>query len=786
MVVPVFFFFFNRFFTASPPRPSSSSLCLVIFSWTTHQTTSPQIANETLRKEAATVDEHRRREASIALSSLNEEREHMAREWAMREGLEGELQTLRCELEENRAAKEEARANLGAVASACRQAEAKARELQEHRRVLAREVKASRAEQRRLSAALACATTAAATAAATVAANTESANSRDRSSSTVGWVAGNEAHEELDTRRGGEEGARGVEVSAAADDEMRHSTHESDRRQKPSRGVILQDIGEDAAIETMSASGGNAPQGKVEGDAVPPALNGTDATVRACNLGTVTTLPRLRLMPLDVPSTSPRGIEDATGAESGATSPEACSPVVVENYYDVQSASQPWKSSSFTEPIAATKAVLGVHALATEDSQECAPVGVDRCGNSGPRGAPEPTGADGEEGEQRGSLNLGAAVGLGEEDGASASASAAAATVVGESFNQMVQSFSAGLRESRRAKRTPLLGSLDGSDADDGGVTDGTDGDSRHDPKREEGERSLWSAWSTVGGSSHGALGRSSHGAVGAENSLLSEGGSEVEESANTTMPVLLDDSVFGEPKKSPLVASCAPCSRERGNSSDRQQGPAKDAAYSHGNTEDAVATSVLEPISLSAARGRTEGGATSPPTVAASCVGPPDNTHAISDPSASTVAASAAAPDPGVAVPAVRAADGSSSPTASSSGWRDSLEAAAEAAGAPADWLRNVGRRDGEEAWQDQCSSTSSPSRAPKVGDTLAPHGGVGGGSGVAIAAAAAAAAERGGRVSLEAAAAARRWEAKFKGSLISMAGGVRWGMGPQRMNDV
>lgn len=712
----------------------------------------------------------------------------MAREWAMREGLEGELQTLRCELEENRAAKEEARANLGAVAAACRQAEAKARELQEHRRVLAREVKASRAEQRRLSAALACATTAAVTAAATVAANAESASSRDRSSSTVGWVAGIEAHEGFDARQGSEEGERGVEASAGADDEVRRSTHESDRRQKPSRGVILQDIGEDAATETISASGSNAPQGKIEGDAVPPTLNEADAAVRACNLRTVATSPRLRPMPLDVRSMSPRGSEDATGAKSGATSPEAGSPAVVENDDEVQSASQQWQSSSSTEPMAATKAVLGVHASATKDNQECAPVGVDRCGDSDPREVPEPTGADGEEGERGGSLNLGAAVGLGEEDGASASASAsaAAAAVVGESFNQMVQSFSAGLRESRRAKRTPLLGSLDGSDADDGGVTDGTDGDSRHDPKREEGERRLWSAWSTVGGSSHGALGSSGHGAVGAENSLPSEGGSEVEESANTTMPVLLHDSVFGEPEKSPLVASRAPCSRERGNSPDRQQGPAKNAAYSHGNTEDTVVTAVLEPISLSAARCRTEGGATSPPTVAVSCAGSPENTHAISDPSVGIVAASTGEPDPGVAVPAVRAADGSSPPTASSSGWRDSVEAAAEAAGTPADWLRNVARRDGEEALQDQCSSTSSPSRALKVGDTLAPHGGVGGGSGVVIAAAAAAAAERGGRVSLEAAAAARRWEAKFKGSLISMAGGVRWGMGPQRMNGV
>lgn len=58
--------------------------------------------------------------------------------------------------------------------------------------------------------------------------------------------------------------------------------------------------------------------------------------------------------------------------------------------------------------------------------------------------------------------------------------------------------------------------------------------------------------------------------------------------------------------------------------------------------------------------------------------------------------------------------------------------------------------------------------------------------GMGEAAAAAAAAAAERGSRASLEAAAAARRWEAKLKGSFMSMTGGVRWGMCPQKLNGV
>lgn len=110
----------------------------------------------------------REQDAADALNLLKQEQKRADDEAAACRTAKDDLALLRRELEEARARAEEARGNLGVVAAACREAEAKNRELQEHRRVLAREVKASRAEKRRLSAALACATTAAAAAAATV------------------------------------------------------------------------------------------------------------------------------------------------------------------------------------------------------------------------------------------------------------------------------------------------------------------------------------------------------------------------------------------------------------------------------------------------------------------------------------------------------------------------------------------------------------------------------------------------------------------------------------------
>ncbi|CAM9148372.1 unnamed protein product, partial [Scytosiphon promiscuus] len=119
---------------------------------------SLKMENKALREREALAVERRQREVEDALQLGDRERERADEEEALRSDLEVELQHLRAQLSESRAGWEEARTNLGVVAAACREADAKSRELQEHRRVLAREVKASRAEQRRLSAALSCAT----------------------------------------------------------------------------------------------------------------------------------------------------------------------------------------------------------------------------------------------------------------------------------------------------------------------------------------------------------------------------------------------------------------------------------------------------------------------------------------------------------------------------------------------------------------------------------------------------------------------------------------------------
>lgn len=101
-----------------------------------------QLANEALREKEAHAADRCRRDVADALRVRDQDRERAAEESALRSDLEVELRRLRAELEESRASRDEARANLGVVAAACREADAKSRELQEHRRVLAREVKA--------------------------------------------------------------------------------------------------------------------------------------------------------------------------------------------------------------------------------------------------------------------------------------------------------------------------------------------------------------------------------------------------------------------------------------------------------------------------------------------------------------------------------------------------------------------------------------------------------------------------------------------------------------------
>lgn len=105
------------------------------------QQPSRKMANEALREKEALADDRRRRDVAEALRLRDQERERAEGETSLRSDLEAELQCLREELADSRAGREEARVNLGVVAAACREAEAKSRELQEHRRVLAREVR---------------------------------------------------------------------------------------------------------------------------------------------------------------------------------------------------------------------------------------------------------------------------------------------------------------------------------------------------------------------------------------------------------------------------------------------------------------------------------------------------------------------------------------------------------------------------------------------------------------------------------------------------------------------
>lgn len=99
------------------------------------------MANEALREKETLADDRRRRDVAEALRLRDQERERAEGEVSLRSDLETELQRLREQLADSRAGREEARVNLGVVAAACREAEAKSRELQEHRRVLAREVR---------------------------------------------------------------------------------------------------------------------------------------------------------------------------------------------------------------------------------------------------------------------------------------------------------------------------------------------------------------------------------------------------------------------------------------------------------------------------------------------------------------------------------------------------------------------------------------------------------------------------------------------------------------------
>ena len=105
------------------------------------------------------------------------------------------------------------------------------------------------------------------------------------------------------------------------------------------------------------------------------------------------------------------------------------------------------------------------------------------------------------------------------------------------------------------------------------------------------------------------------------------------------------------------------------------------------------------------------------------------------------------------------------------STGWRSSLEAVADVAvGAAskatessADWFRKVGLRDAEDNRSREEGTGPPPSESSDSVGRGVTEAGV----------------EESGQLAMApAAAAARRWEAKLKGSFVSITSGVRWGM--------
>ncbi|CAN0452437.1 unnamed protein product, partial [Ectocarpus sp. 8 AP-2014] len=311
---------------------------------------SLKMANEALREKEALADGRRRRDVAEALQLRDQERERAEGEASLRSDLEAELQRLRGWLADSRAGTEEARVNLGVVAAACREAEAKSRELQEHRRVLAREVKASRAEQQRLSAALSCATTAAAAAAATAAAAkaeasaanaaaaaasaAASSGSRDRSSSAASSAA-EDLGGEVAGRGEGEEGTGCVGGENGHDFE-RPSGGEA-LTLPPPEGQLGEEKGAAQAAVEMAAetpdgggsvrSGGDGGSGR----AAPGSPEATEETLSDSAMAQTAPVVWVRPSSLDVAAVNSRrqggGEESTGGSESGATSPEEGSPV---------------------------------------------------------------------------------------------------------------------------------------------------------------------------------------------------------------------------------------------------------------------------------------------------------------------------------------------------------------------------------------------------------------------------------------------------------------------------
>lgn len=739
-------------------------------------------------------------------------------------------------------------------------------------------MKASRAEQRRLSAALSCATTAAAAAAATaaaakaeaaaannaIAAAAASSGNRDRSSSAAssaaedlrGEVAGCGQKEE-GTGRVGEENGEDVERPSGGE-ALTLPPHEGQLGEERSVTHAVVEM----AAETPDGggsvhSGGDGGRERV----APGSLEATEETLSDSAMAQTAPVVWVRPSSLDVAGVNSRrqggGQESTGGFESGATSPEEGSPVfpgkdacegvgdggVSGGSGEGWSGSRPddggfgggptvgeegpsrcsngrFASSKSPSPPAAGGGV-GFGEKEGEELEEegCADGGVEDGGDKKEEEGEEDARARSSSPpppSTRGGSNppgTGVESGGGGSDRSSSPAATAAATAealaaaFGESsslrLNQMVASLSAGLRETRKARRKPLLGHLDDEDEgddcdggglnagapppvspdedDDGGVTDGTGtdgGDSRHDPnattattttrKNSGGGNGAWSAWSTVGGGGDGVTGSNS--------------------SHHGQPPLLLASDEEGRWSCGVSSATTISITPAGGGSAD----DGGDERCGREVPEVFVGAFAGEPapntspgaVAATATAASEEQGVMAPPH------GPYSSTEVVSTSTALVSAEDAASKN---APSLLRNLDRPNGEGGEGLDAQEGPQIQQEDEPTSSSSLAltrrgKIGGGDIDEGGGGAAASGLTGAVAV-VGENTHGGGGVGvvdGSVGEAAVAVALAAAERGGRLSAEATEAARRWEAKLKGSFVSMASGVRWGMAPQRPNDV
>lgn len=814
-----------------------------------------QAANALLREEAAAAAELRRQDAAVALDLLEQERQRTAAAVAASRRLEEALHSVRRELELDRATKEEARANLGIVAAACREAEAKTRQLQEHRRVLAREVKASRVEKRRLSDALACATTAAAAAAATVAATAGGAGGGDgvggvdnqpprlancctapTEMTTTTTVANDESGHDL----GSEEGkVVGGDVWGHEKGEDACETDGERRGSESERAVEEGRAGSDE--KTADVVDGRNGSAKID-DPVSGSLSGESddndapSTTYTCfeteggaeeSLGHTFSQWRQTLS-LDSNAASSEGDNTRPRADTEVTSPEAYSPSICD-LTCADEGCQPIRRWEDLVSVAGGRST-GLELMETraqedvicdEEQHSCDETGTEtvafvvRCHNEG-EGDTAHCSHDSDPGQGRRTGGEGVSVALATQ--AYSPGSAVGGTGAESRLNAIVQSFSVGVRENRRARRTPLLGSSiddcscngDGQlQDDDGDVTDGTDGDSLHHTgsgrfsggaQEEQCSESAATASSWADGA--GGLYASGFKLVSDEERQRAEGEQGDREEKN--------EEEEGDKRFAELVKALRNNSNtgvDDGDGTDSTNATLVARGQVGDNGVDIGSQRPLSPpcsLSFSASScGHGENTSDRHTPVGA------ENDGGLSTTPASTLGLSdcnAPAPAPGgwKVVPVAYTI----TTTLATAANFHVAEQALQRSDRSADWISKVARPDESETTGHNSTQSTSPSSLSSSPGSDVDHSGdsraatataVGGDSGdlggantmgmmgEAAAAAAVAAAERGSRASLEAAAAARRWEAKLKGSFMSMTGGgVRWGMGPQRLNGV